>query len=104
MLELTLPATPEGKAAAREVIDALDAAQVDYEAWQEDDESTSFDFDDSDQDAVLDVLRGLGIDVEPTREDDPQAGDPMYRTEKMIEAVIAGADPASLLDESVWSE
>jgi hypothetical protein len=104
MIELTLPATPEGKAAAREVIDALDSAQLDYEAWEEDDESVSFDFDDSDQDAVMDVMRGLGIDVEPTREDDPQSGDPMYRTEQMIEAVVDGADPSTLLSESVSPE
>lgn len=104
MIELSLPATPEGTAASREVMDALDSADLDYEAWEEKDGSISFDFSDSDQDAVLDVMRGLGIDVEQSDEDDPQSGDPMYRTEstestRMIEQVLRGEHPGKLLDE-----
>lgn len=109
MIELTLPPTPEGIAASKEAIDALDAAHLEYEAWEEKDGSVSFDFGDSDQDAVLDIMRGLGIDVQQSDEDSPQKGDPMYRTEKMIESVMKGADPRKVIEgvliqeSSSWS-
>ena len=97
MLTLQLPNTPEGKAAAQSLMDTLDAAQVDYDAWEEDDGSISFDFSDSDRCSVLDAVKAMGLDIEQDDEDDLQAGEDGYRAEAMIRKIAAGSEIARIL-------
>jgi len=100
---LTLPSTAEGIAAARELIDNLNSAQIEFDCTQLDDGSYEFEFDSIQQKDVLDIAATLGIDVEQTPESDDQENQPLYRIESsnLISQVLNGSSAQDLVNELI---